>query len=128
MKETNPSLEWTGLLLHLWAEEHLFQCWTGKVPRSSSISTSPVGTFLKTFFLDVDHFFNVFIEFVTILLLFIFCLFGPKARGISASQLGIEPASRALEGEALTTELPGMSRPASALRGSFHLSQTSFTS
>ena len=68
MKETNPSLEWTGLLIHLWAEEHLFQCWTGKVPQSSSISTSPVGTF----FLDVDHF---FFKFLLNLLQYFCCLF-----------------------------------------------------
>ena len=128
MKETNPLPEWTGLLIHLWEEEHLSRYWTGKVPLSSSISISPVGAFLKTFFLMWTIFFYVFIEFVTILLLFIFCLFGPKAHGISVPWLGIELAPRALEGEVLTTGPRGMSLPAGALRGSFHLSQTFFTS
>ena len=54
--------------------------------------------------------FKVFIEFVTILLLFsVFWFFGCKACGILAPQPGIEPALPALEGEVLTTGPPGKS-------------------
>ena len=38
-----------------------------------------------------------------------FWFFGPKAFGILARQPGIEPAPPALEGEVLTTGLPGKS-------------------
>ena len=51
--------------------------------------------------------FKVFIEFVTILLLFYVLVFGCEACGILAPQPGIKPAPRALEGEVLTTGLPG---------------------
>ena len=54
--------------------------------------------------------FKVFIEFVTILLLFyVFWFFGPEACGTLAPQPGIEPARLVLEGEVLTTALPGKS-------------------
>ena len=56
--------------------------------------------------------FKVFIEFVTVLLLFyvlLFFFFGPKAYGILAPQLGIEPVPLALEDEVLTTGQPGKS-------------------
>ena len=54
--------------------------------------------------------FKVFTEFVTVLLLFyVLCFFGPKAYGILAPQLGIEPEPLALEGEVLTTGQPGKS-------------------
>ena len=46
--------------------------------------------------------FKVFIEFVTVLLLFYVLLFGCQACGILALQPGIKPASPAMEGEALT--------------------------
>ena len=49
--------------------------------------------------------FNVFIEFVTILLLFYVLFFGHKACWIGAPSLGIEPSPFALEGEVLTTRL-----------------------
>ena len=53
---------------------------------------------------------KVFIEFVTILLLFyIFGFFGHKARGILAHCPGTEPAPPALEGEVPTTGLSGKS-------------------
>ena len=53
-------------------------------------------------------FFEVFIEFVTILFLFfMFWFFGHKACGFSAPQQGTEPAPPTLGGEVLTTELPG---------------------
>ena len=52
--------------------------------------------------------FKVFIEFVTTLLL-LFMFFGCEACGILASQPGIEPVPPALEGEVLTTGLPGKS-------------------
>ena len=44
-----------------------------------------------------------FIEFVTVLLLFMFWIFGCKACGILTPQLGMEPTSLALEGKVLTT-------------------------
>ena len=54
--------------------------------------------------------FKVFIEFVTILLLcYVFGFFWPEACGILAPRPGIEPAPPALEGEVLTTGLPGKS-------------------
>ena len=52
--------------------------------------------------------FKVFIESVTILILFWF--FGHEACGILAPQPGIEPTSPVLEGKALTTGLPGESQ------------------
>ena len=48
---------------------------------------------------------KVFIESVTILLLFWF--FGREACGILAPRPGIEPTPPVLEGEVLTTGLPG---------------------
>ena len=62
-------------------------------------------SFLITFF-DVDHF-KVFIEFGTKLLLFLF--FWPRGMWILAPQPGIEPEPLALEGEILSTSLPGKS-------------------
>ena len=67
--------------------------------------------FLKDIF-DVDHFL-VFIEFVTVLLLFYVCFFvffflGQKVCEILVS--GTEPAAPALQGEILTTGLPGKSQ------------------
>ena len=55
--------------------------------------------------------FEVFIEFITILLLFyvLFC-FALKAHEILAPQPGMEPALPALEGKVLTTEQPGKSQ------------------
>ena len=64
--------------------------------------------FLK-FFFYVDHFY-VFIEFVTILLLFyVLGFFGQEVYVILAPQPGIEPALPALEGGVLTTGPPGKS-------------------
>ena len=63
--------------------------------------------FLKKIFL-MWTIFKVFIEFVPILLLFLyFGFFGREACGILAPQPGIEPAPPALEGEVLTTGPPG---------------------
>ena len=54
--------------------------------------------------------FKVYVEFVTIMLLFyVSVFFGHEARGISAPLPGVEPAPPALEGEVLTTGLPGKS-------------------
>ena len=51
--------------------------------------------------------FKVFIEFVTLLLLFYaFCVCGHKTCGILASWPGIRPATPALEGQVVTTGLP----------------------
>ena len=49
----------------------------------------------------------VFIEFVTVLLLFLFWIFGFKACGILVPQPGIEPTSLVLEGKVLTIGPPG---------------------
>ena len=56
----------------------------------------------------MDHF-NVFIEFVTLLLLFFGFFFSQKARGILVPQPGIDPTPPELEGEVLTTGPPGKS-------------------
>ena len=62
-------------------------------------------TFVKYFF--IQTIFTVFIEFITILLLFYgFVPFGHEACGILAPQPGIKPIRPAME-EVLTTELPG---------------------
>ena len=54
--------------------------------------------------------FKVFIEFVTIVLLFfMFCFFGQEACGILAPRARIEPAPPALESEILTPGPPGKS-------------------
>ena len=45
-----------------------------------------------------------------LLLLFMFWLFGREARGIVAPPPGMEPETSVLEGEVLTTGLPGESR------------------
>ena len=72
---------------------------------------------LLRFFLDVDHFLKVFIEFVMILLLggffffffaFVLC-FGREACGILALQSGVKPTPPTLEDEVLTTGPPGKS-------------------
>ena len=54
-------------------------------------------------------FFKVFIEFVTILLLFYVLVFWPRGIWDLSSRPGIEPTPPALEGEVLTTGLPGKS-------------------
>ena len=50
--------------------------------------------------------FKLFIEFVTILLLFYVWCFGPDACGVLAPWPGIEPSPPALQGKVLTTGLP----------------------
>ena len=56
--------------------------------------------------------FKVFIEFVTVLLMFyVFGFFGHEAGGILAPQPGIKPSPPALEGNILTTRSPGKSLP-----------------
>ena len=55
-------------------------------------------------------FFRVFIEFVTILLLFYVLVFWLKACGILAPQPGNKPTSPALEGKVFTIGPPGKSR------------------
>ena len=69
-----------------------------------------INKWLSFFFLSCFHgfFFEVFIEFVTILFLFfMFWFFGHKACGFSAPQQGIELAPPALEGKVLTTDFQG---------------------
>ena len=51
------------------------------------------------FFFDVDHFFKVFIEFVTKLLLFYVLVFWSRGMWDLSSLPGIEPTTPALEGE-----------------------------
>ena len=58
------------------------------------------------FFFDVTIL-EVFIELVTILLLFLVLVFGHEACGIFAPQPGIKPKPPALEGEVLTTGSSG---------------------
>ena len=58
------------------------------------------------FFLIVDHFLEVFIEFIGILLLFHFFFFLILAQ----RQPGIESARPALEGKVFITGVPGKSR------------------
>ena len=53
--------------------------------------------------------FKVFIEFVTILLLFYVLAFWPPVMWNQSQLPGTEPASPALEGEVLTTRPPGKS-------------------
>ena len=51
---------------------------------------------------------KVFIEFVTILLLFyVIWIFGHQTRGNLVPWPGVNPALSALEGDVLTTGLPG---------------------
>ena len=54
--------------------------------------------------------FKVFIEFVTILVLFYILFFGHKGCGILTPGPGIKPSSPALEGEFLATGPPGKSQ------------------
>ena len=54
-------------------------------------------------------FFKLFIEFVTILLVFCFGFLSSEACGILVPPSGIEPAAPALEGTVLTTAPPGKS-------------------
>ena len=58
--------------------------------------------------------FKVFVEFVTILLLFMFWFFGHEACWILTPWPGIQSVPPALEGKVLTTGLPGELRRASS--------------
>ena len=61
--------------------------------------------------------FKIFIEFVTILLLFyVSGFFGHKTCRTLSPQPGIEPISPALEGEVLTTEPPAKSQEVVIMR------------
>ena len=53
--------------------------------------------------------FKVFIEFVTVLLLFYVLLFSPRGMWHLSSLIGIEPPPPALEGKVLTRGPPGKS-------------------
>ena len=64
-------------------------------------------SFSFLFFFDVDHLKKVFIEFVTILLLFYVLIFGQEACGILAPRPGIVPTAPGLEGKVFTArEVP----------------------
>ena len=54
--------------------------------------------------------FQVFVEFVTMLLLVFVCFFGCQACGILAPRPGTEPAPPTPESEVLTTGPPGKPR------------------
>ena len=58
---------------------------------------------IKVFFLNGDHFFKVFIEFVKILLQFYVWFFGREACGILVPLPGVEPVPAALKSKVLTT-------------------------
>ena len=80
---------------------------------------------MKVFF-GPPFFKKIFIEFVTRLLLFYVCLlllvfffFGHEASGILAPRTRIKPTTLALEGEVLTTGLPGKSLTPSFLFWAF---------
>ena len=57
----------------------------------------------------MNHFFKVFVEFVTILLLFYVLVFCLEACVILAPGPGVEPVPHSLGGKVLTTEQPGKS-------------------
>ena len=76
---------------------------------SSSSSSSPFIYFLDFFFF-MWTIFQVFIEFVTVLLLLNVLVFGPEWYGILASWPGIELTPHVLEGEIWTTGSPGKSQ------------------
>ena len=63
--------------------------------------------FLKKKDVSIWTILKVFIEFVAVLLLFMFWFFGSEAGGVLAPGLGAEPALPALEGKILTTGSPG---------------------
>ena len=65
--------------------------------------------FLSFFFFLTWTIFKVFIEFLTILLLFYVLVYGPEACGILTPQPRIELSFPALEGRVLTTGPPGKS-------------------
>ena len=68
------------------------------------------------FFFLIWTIFKVFTEFVTILLLFYVSIFWPReACGILAPRPGIAPATPALEGETLSTGLPGKSQQSNVI-------------
>ena len=57
----------------------------------------------------MNHFFKVFIEFVTVLLLLYVLVFWPRSRWDLSSPPAMELAHPAWEGEILTAGLPGRS-------------------
>ena len=70
---------------------------------------------------DLVIFFEVFIECVTILLLFYVSIFDCRACGILGPCPGIEPTPPALEDEVLTTRMPGKSLFIFFIYSSLHL-------
>ena len=68
--------------------------------------------FSEDIFFQRGPFLSVFIEFVTVLLLFyVFWIFGYKSYEILAAQSGIKPTPSALEDKVLTAGLPENSLP-----------------
>ena len=64
--------------------------------------------YFKTFF-DVDHFLKSLLNLLQYCFCFTFWFFGHEACGILAPWPGVKPTPPALEGEVLTTWLPGRS-------------------
>ena len=91
--DTTERLNWTELNTLIYVPKTCWACFI----------------VFKIFFL-YRPFFKVFMEFVTILLLF-YVSWGHQACRILAPWLGIEPTPPALEGKVLTTGPPGKSGP-----------------
>ena len=95
---------WGCRVGHDWATELNWTHWFMYLKHAELVLL-----FLRFFFL-YRPFFKVFMEFVTILLLF-YVSWGHQACRILAPWLGIEPTPPALEGKVLTTGPPGKSGP-----------------
>ena len=86
-----------------WNQRHLHTQWVALQEKN------PWPT-AKSFFLNVDYFLKVFIEFVTVLLLFYVLVLGPPGIMVLAPQPGMESTPPALEGKILTPGPPGKSQ------------------
>ena len=129
-KPQSHSIVWyLGISHFLFSKEHMvttfvalsFQTWTfpGEGGHHWVLNTERMLTWertLKTIFLEPLHFLEVFLDFVTILLLFCVWFFSHEACGILASQPGVEPAAPALGSKAITIGPPGKSRDPSILQ------------
>ena len=84
--------------------------WGSSWPRDWTWVSHIVGRCFTIWAILIWTSFNVFTEFVTLLLLLLmFCFFSHKACGILAPRPGIKPTPHALEGEVPTTGPPGKS-------------------
>ena len=78
------------------------------------------------FFFNVDNFLNLYWNLLQHCFCFLFCFFGPEARGILTPQPRMEPAPFALEGRFLTTGPPGKSLFSTfykLLKGALHIAR-----